>query len=439
MSSTSQHDAVLASIQALLISNPDMMAAMQQFMDGQAPRFFVKVAGFGNVAPSKAKVDAKGVYSPPGEIIDGLKISVPEEPMDQLQSHIPSYLELVSKVKELKRVEADLAAKAQVVQDLEKSIENDRKWIEVLEQQETQAAKESHKSEGFSFKSVKAKINGKADENQHKLEDIRKEKAGKETSIRESTAKLEKARIGLQLVTSDTSALSVVRKDLHDLLEMALSTHSENNYLDLISAAREAKQLADHISRDTKSFKAAQSLCQTIHTKCTETAEHLNKVRSERWNVKNDQMETIELCMYNVHKCMREAQESRKLLCELISDIDEKLPSMELQFPPFLIEFTGYSGMTYSEIASLQDFVLRKNVEILKKLTKKAEVLLAWLNKAIDSMETVEAVATMDAKGKETQLNLFRMGCFEKAAVAKGSKPEAMGEAELTLLLSAPQ
>ncbi|KAJ3099899.1 hypothetical protein HDU97_002683 [Phlyctochytrium planicorne] len=438
-SSNNQHDAVLASIQALLISNPDMMAAMQHFMTGQLPYYFVKVPGFGNVAPSKAKVDSQGVYSLPSDISDAPKVSIPSEPMGQLQSHLPAYLELVSRVKELKRVETDVAAKSQVVQDLEKSIENDRRWIEVLEQQEAQGVKDSQKSEGFSFKSVKAKITGKspADEgNHHKLEDIRKEKITKETSISESTAKLEKARIGLQRVKSDALTLSIARQDLHSLLEMALSTHSDNNYLNLMSALQDSKNLSDQIRRDTKAYRAAQSLSRSMHNNFKEILVQLEEVRKARLSWQD---EAIRVGLAQAENCMDEAEESRKLLCELIAGISDKLPRTKLQIPPILLEYNSHGIAGSMDISIMQDFILRRNVEDVKKSANKIAVLIGWLNKAVDSMETVDAVVSMDAVGKEMQLNVFRMGCFERLAASKGSKPEAMGEAELSLILASPQ
>ncbi|KAJ3099900.1 hypothetical protein HDU97_002684 [Phlyctochytrium planicorne] len=427
--SHSQQDVLLASMQAILISNPDMMAAMQQFLTGQLPSYFVKVPGFGNVAPSKASVDANGIYSLPDIIRDVPKVSVPSEPMGHLESHLAAYLELVSKVKELKRVEADTAAKAQAVQDLEKSIENDRKWIEVFEQQEAQGVQMSKKSEGLT------KITGKSDEsNQHKLEDIRKEKATKEASIRETTAKLEKARIGLQLATSDASSLSIGRKDMLSLLEMALSTHSDSNYVDLVSALQEAKQLSDQVSRDTKTYRAAQSLCRSIYNNCSEILVQLEEVRKAKISWTDSAVRTG---LLKARKCMAEVEEHRKLLFELIPGMSEKLPLIELQIPPLLLEFNS-RNMT-DNVSILQDFILRQNVEDIKKVTGKLKVLMGWLNNAVDSMVAMEAVAVMDLKGKKMQLNVFRMGCFEKVAVTKGAKPEAMGEAELTLLLTTPQ
>ncbi|KAJ3099902.1 hypothetical protein HDU97_002686 [Phlyctochytrium planicorne] len=271
MPSNSQEDVLLASMQAILISNPDMMAAMQQFLTGQLPSYFVKVPGFGNVAPSKARVDAEGVYSPPHDIKEAPKFSVPMMPMV--------------------------------------------------------------------------------------------------------------------------------------------------------------------ICRDTRTFRAAQSLCEIIHSNCQDTAEQLSKVHTARFQ---DHLDQVAAGLSKAEEYMSQSQEYRKLLCELIPDIREKLPKMVLKIPPFLVEFNGYTRSISSEVAMLQDFVLRKNIDLVMRLTKKTVVLMGWLTNAVESMEAVEAIARMDGRDKEMQLNVFRMGCFERLAVATESKPDMMGESELTFLLASP-
>ncbi|KAJ3099906.1 hypothetical protein HDU97_002690 [Phlyctochytrium planicorne] len=203
-------------IKAVLLADPAFISAVQQLVQNHVGP--IAVPGVGIIPPSNARFNADGSYVLPSAIPPTHELEAPIERLEFLFPHVPTYLELVRKVLDLRPYQETAVAKGKVVADLEISITTDEARIKDLEARLAKEERELQNPQGFSFKSAKSKISAS---NIDSTETFRQQIAQREQTLRDTKAKLEKAKIGSQLTNSDSAAFMNSQRDLIKLLNEA--------------------------------------------------------------------------------------------------------------------------------------------------------------------------------------------------------------------------
>ncbi|KAJ3099908.1 hypothetical protein HDU97_002692 [Phlyctochytrium planicorne] len=414
----------------MLLSDPSFMTAIKTFLQTHPDP--ITVPGLGIFSPSNAKFNGDGSYILPSPIPPTHKLDAPIERLELLVPHVPMYLELVRKVLDLKPYQEAAASKGKFVADLESSITADQTKIKDLEAQllKEEKEKESAKPQGFSFKSVKAKISSKQELPQKDTtEFIKTEIAQRNRTLQESTATLEKAKVAAQLANSDSAAFVAAQTDLIKFLNETMSSFDTYDTALLQSATIESESLHHKVQSDIKTFQAAVDVARKIYSNLS--AAHKSIAVFKKANPQSDanlfsQQNQFVKKRYEVLMAAEakyaEARKDAEVLIKIVPALEPRLPEFRLKVPELFIEhaFPNYTPGPRPEyddrFNAFQEFVVDKNISIS---FSHIEILLPasqWLRDAIESMTLHETMVKSDLNMKETELNVFRMGCFEIVA-----------------------
>ncbi|KAJ3099903.1 hypothetical protein HDU97_002687 [Phlyctochytrium planicorne] len=385
--SNSINHELLTQIKAILLSDPAFMTSIQDFV---RPGIF---------SPSNAKFNPDGTYILPSTIPPTHKLDAPIERLEILAPHVPAYRSLVKRLSDLKAYQEEATAK--LVADLETSILSDQTKIKDLDDLLIMEEKELLRLQGVNFKSVKAKILGKQAINSSRTQDsvvtMKTERSRIEQGLRESTAKLEKARIALQLSNSDSAAFAVVQKDLTNLLNQTF-----NAALDLTRKIHE-KLLSTH--KSITAFKKANP--HENNNFCYLSEQEI--LVSKRFNMLKEAEATY-----------KEIRKDAEILIKIVPDLESRLPEFRLMVPDLILEHAfanyTYKGEYDSRFNTFQVFAIDKNHLICQNDLDKVQKAFSWLKDSLESITVHRAMVKSDLDMKETELNIFRMGCFEVAA-----------------------
>ncbi|KAJ3099904.1 hypothetical protein HDU97_002688 [Phlyctochytrium planicorne] len=452
---TANKEEVVALVKSLLISDPEIMTAMRDFMHNHpAP---VAVPGFGDIEPSSAKFNEDGSYILPNQIPPTHQMgSVHELPLETLVQVLPLYNDLVKKIAELKAYQETAAAKTQIVKNLERGIAVHQTWLNQHPEPQAKAAATTlaakydetiGKLDSISFKSVRDKISGKSKEikqrEQEEQENINAERIVRTKSLQEQKAKLEKARIGAQLANSDCSGLAGAQKELLDLLEKILGSLDNDDTAFLLSALKESNNIAAKVSADLKAFQAAVSVATTMDERLLVAlkaiiAQQNNYGKSLLFPEQEKIVAARNKGMDTAEQSYLKIQEEAEILGKLVPSLKTALPAFRLKVPDLFLEhvFPNYPGGGHvdTRFDEFQNFVMIKNAAICKEHKVKLQTILAGLKQSLDSISSVYSLVRADLDEKNMELNVYRMECVEVMAAKESGRPR-LDRADMRRLL----
>ncbi|KAI8845596.1 hypothetical protein BC829DRAFT_445665 [Chytridium lagenaria] len=218
-----------------------------------------------DVVPSYAQIAEDGTYAAPALPPPPPQYSAVDD--SNILPWISAYSQLVQKINSLIYVDPLLAQQNGIVTSLTATLNNDRRELTALQAQQVKEAKDVKKIDnGFSFKSMKAKMSGKYDQVKEKeyaeLNAINATIAAKQGAIAQNTDTLGKATaerdrlaaIGLELKNSRKSLVHTLNK----AFENSATTNPNDNNIN--TGLQQAKATLTQVDNDLKSHKTALGL-----------------------------------------------------------------------------------------------------------------------------------------------------------------------------------
>ncbi|KAJ3104730.1 hypothetical protein HDU97_008909 [Phlyctochytrium planicorne] len=434
---------MLAMMQAMVIANPALLSQLNSAAQDPITKISqlppaIHIPKIGKVVPSSANVDTSGNYTLVYGLTDPIH-AIPEFD-GALEGLVVSYVRLVEEVRKL--VGADDKAEMQriLVQELTLAIELDKKALVDLIAQEAKEAKDVKKMEGFSFKSMKAKMSGKFDDAKQKelqeFERVKEARMSKERAIADNTRLLSVATSELDTLNSTAATLLRYRKELINTINKAFETSTNPSSTHLSTQLDQGKLLIRQIFIDVKAFQAAKELMEDAKKAVRHALFYLKEaIGSGQWNVFNGNS-ISEINMIRMSEECAKSTESAvmelKKICDIVPAVQKMLSSINIQTPNATLAY-----MTQSLGINLMNLeMLRRNETVLNRTQQELEAIDGWLDKCVASMK-VALVSIKEQVGRTRKaLTVYRMGCLEVTAIHKGVLTRRMlGEEECDAVL----
>ncbi|KAJ3093960.1 hypothetical protein HDU97_008781 [Phlyctochytrium planicorne] len=445
-----QEEELLRLMQALLSSNPQLINTLRNLVNDpnlslEPPAAYVDVPDLGEVAVSHTALALDGSYVLPPYVLDEPPLlTMLTEALEGLLPFVPRYSSILQQISDLLVADDELKAKKKVVDDLERTIETNKKLIQILDEQLEKDAKDVKKLEqGLSLKKMKAKMTGKFDEiRQKELQDLEKSKSERESrerAIGEATAKLEKARLGYNLAKRETDGLPNLRFDLKALMEevcilcygdvkrLTFSKKAFNSFeyptialesfsksIRIIDGALEKMQI------DLNAIKAARHLIYLSVALLGPMIKDLMEFTiSPRFDLLPNSPRSIEFKVKH-DEVTHHLQTMAKVLPEIAKDLPALATGKIEEVFVVKIRRDMHNEITNYYVSPLCQATLNHCNKAIKRLKELAPILA----KTYTNIEALEDSTRTVLAGRKHQLAIFRMECFERWA---GTKMEREG------------